>query len=221
MMDREYVVEHSMVERYLAGRLSEHEQAALEQHCLWCQETLDDLELTAKLRQGIADVATAEDRWQPGFVSRMLHLPQYAAAASMLLAVSLVTSGVLLWDREAFSPRPRVAGMDVYTLEVMRGAADDPSANTVYLGESNTPIVLLIYPELGDYERYRAAIYPLKGKTVIWEDEIYLGTDALALVVPSAVLPPGDYRVRIEGLAPDGESAPLNEIPFRTAEAVR
>lgn len=220
-MDREYVVEHGMVERYLAGQLSEDEQAALEQHCLWCQETLDDLELTTKLRQGIADASTQEDRWQPGFVSRMLHSPQYAAAASVLLAFSVVVSGVMLWDRDALRGRSYSGGMEVFTLETMRGAPGDPSANSVYLGEPDRPITLLVYPGLGDYDRYRAAIYPLKGGAVVWEDGIRLRTDALALVVPSNILPPGDYRLRIEGIASDGEPALLNDIPFHTANEVR
>ena len=175
-MDRQYVIDHSVVDRYLAGKLADDELTAFEEHCLWCQETLDDLELTDKFRQGLADAATADDRFSGELIEdqpRSFQLPQfmqtpvYAAAATALLAVSVTTSAVLFVNQDTSTDG--LASMQVYQLETLRSGSsgsNDP-ANTVYVGESVESVVLIVYPEFGAYERYRASVLPIDAETVV------------------------------------------------------
>ncbi len=221
-MDRQYVIDHSVVDRYLAGKLADDELTAFEEHCLWCQETLDDLELTDKFRQGLADAATADDRFSGDLIEdqpRSFQLPQfmqtpvYAAAATALLAVSVTTSAVLFLNQDTSTDG--LASMQVYQLETLRSGSSDP-ANTVHIGESVESVVLIVYPEFGAYEHYRASVLPIDAEIVVWQDDdISVGTDTLALVLPTELLQPGDYRVRVEGLMSSDEPALLSENSFR------
>jgi hypothetical protein len=51
-MNRDYVKAHDIVDRYLKGDLSAEDVTAFEEHCLWCRESLDELELAERMRQG-------------------------------------------------------------------------------------------------------------------------------------------------------------------------
>ena len=225
-MDREYVVEHDVVNRYLADKLSDGDRAAFEEYFLSCPETLDELELTEKLREGLANAATAADRWRPGFVTRLLYSPQYAAAASVLLAVSLIATGGLLFEKfsDAGSGMSGNFSNQVYVLETVRGTTDDPGANLVFIGRAASPIVLIVYPEFGEYDQYRATVHPIGDEATLWlAQSIRSESDALAIILPGDLVTPGDYRVRVHGITRSDDSVLLEEISFRAsaADAVR
>lgn len=217
-MDREYISEHNVIERYLSGRLTDEERGAFEERCLWCSETLRELEVAERLREGLRDVdmsrGTAPAR---GPLTRWLFSPQWAAAASVMLVVSLGTTGWLL-TRMA-SPVPALATTQVYSIEMTRGG--DAPSTVVRVGPDDHWVVLLVYPELGRHERYRAELYRSGEAQQLWQaSDIPHGTaESLALTLPAELLSPGDYRLGVVGLNDAAPGDAVGEVSFRVAAA--
>jgi hypothetical protein len=215
-MDREYISQHNVIERYLSGRLTEEELVAFEERCLWCQETLDDLDVAERLRDGLRGAKAAQTATSArGPVARLFLSPQWAAAASVMLVVSLATTGYLL-NQDPSSPQG-LATAQVYSIEATRGS-DAPSA-IVRVAPEDRWVVLLVYPELGRHNSYMAALQRSDEAQPVWQiDYIPPGTtDSLALSVPATLLKPGDYRLRISGRngSPPGDT--VGEVVFRVA----
>ena len=64
-MDHDYINEHGVVSLYVAGKLSPEERAGFEEHFVNCQQCLEQIEVTAELRDGLRQVAK-EDVGRPG-----------------------------------------------------------------------------------------------------------------------------------------------------------
>jgi hypothetical protein len=70
-----------------------------------------------------------------------------------------------------------------------------------------------------DYPLYRAAVLDEEGEEV-WaasklRTEAAGGRTVIALVVPGALLPRGDYMVKLSGITRDGQREALASSPFR------
>jgi predicted HAD superfamily Cof-like phosphohydrolase len=82
-MDHDYINEHGVVSLYVAGKLSPEERAGFEEHFVSCQQCLEQIEVTAELRDGLRQVAK-EDADRPGAarpdVDRLGVAPQLAPA---------------------------------------------------------------------------------------------------------------------------------------------
>lgn len=247
-MDREYISQHNVIERYLSGRLKDEERDAFEERCLWCSETLQELEVAERLREGLRDVdmshapAPAPAR---GPLTRWLFSPQWAAAASVMLVVSLGTTGWLLTQMQApddglvpsrgpsidrtrgegtapliiraGSQTTGLATTLVYSIEMTRGG--DAPSTVVRVGPDDRWVVLLVYPELSRHERYRAELYRSGETRQLWQaSEIPPGTaESLALTLPAELLAPGDYRLGVIGLNDAAPGEPVGEVSFRVA----
>ena len=99
MMDRNYIETHLLADRYLQGALTESEQAEFEERLTWDQELIDELDIAEHLREGLKQ-SIATDKYSIGEsragvfgrLSEWFAVPQYAAAASFLVAITLTAS---------------------------------------------------------------------------------------------------------------------------------
>lgn len=217
-MDQEYISEHNVIERYLAGRLTDEERAAFEERCLWCSDTLQELEVAERLREGLRDVATPADTVaERGLLARWLLSPQWAAAASVMLVVSLATTGWLL--TQTHDPDAALATTQVYSIEMTRSGETLPVV--VRIGPDDRWVVLLVYPELGRHDGYRAELYRRGEAPPVWQASgIPPGSsDSLALTLPAPLLSPGDYRLGVLGLNDGAPGDVVGEVSFRVAAA--
>jgi len=82
-MDHDYINEHGVVSLYVAGKLSPEERAGFEEHFVDCQQCLEQIEVTAELREGLRQVAK-EDAGRPGVaradIAGLGVAPQHAPA---------------------------------------------------------------------------------------------------------------------------------------------
>jgi hypothetical protein len=82
-MDHDYINEHGVVSLCVAGKLSPEERAGFEEHFVDCQQCLEQIEVTAALREGLRQVAK-EDAARPGVerpdAARLGITPQLAPA---------------------------------------------------------------------------------------------------------------------------------------------
>ncbi len=204
-MDRQYIREHQVIERYLRGTLTPDEEQAFEEAYLGDPELLDEIELAERLRDGVKELGAAGgiERLSPR--KTWFNAPfarQWAAAASVLLVVSLAVSGGLC--REKLTLRPGsglVAGMNTRLLPVvtLRG---DPETELEAPG-ADAWAVLLVDPGFTPYDSYRAVVARVSGddSVAIWsvdglETEYQ---DQLAIGLPGRLLPPDRYEIVITG----------------------
>ena len=76
-MDHDYINEHGVVSLYVAGKLSPEERSGFEEHFVGCRQCLEQIEVTAELREGLRQVAK-EDAGRPGFARADLELADVA-----------------------------------------------------------------------------------------------------------------------------------------------
>ena len=159
-MDRQYIRDHAVIERYLSGALTADEEQDFEETYLGDPELLDQLQTAERLRDGIKELDAAKPlerqrprpRWQQTFASA-----RYAAAASVLLAVSLGFSTVLYRENRdlrdgALSPTPMMTRF--VALDSVRGG----NARTIREPEDDEWIVLLLDAGPTEYDIYRAVL---------------------------------------------------------------
>lgn len=249
-MDRKYIDMHLLIERYLQGSLAEAEQVEFEERLVWDQELMDELSLAERMREGLkasaADVGYSVTAAQAGPVNRLfglLSVPQYAAAASFLLAVTLTTalflsplgpdsnSGDYAATPSAVPPdlSPQLNATlsalqnvptEIVPLFAVRGAS--PQAIVV----NDASWVVLLVDVVASYDSYRVSVRKDEsGAEPFWMQDGLSPTypDALAVGLPGSSLPPGEYILSIDGTQPSqsGEKAfeHIQEIHFETAFA--
>lgn len=225
---REYVHRHEIAERFLRGELSNPEQEAFEQICLADPDMHEDLIVLERSKDALAELAASGElqsglqptRWRSIFGS-----PQYSVAASVLLAVSILASGILLRDnlalREGFEAGDAAVRINLTPVFAVRGTA----AMTIPEPAQNELTVLLIDPILTQYADYRASLRRIgtDGPVPVLEVSGLMPTydDQLALGLPAAALTPGDYDIVVEGRSSEagGEDSyeQISTVPLRVA----
>jgi hypothetical protein len=216
-MDRQYIRDHQVIERYLSGALTADEEQAFEEAYLGDQELLDQVQAAERLREGITELDSAgglerlrpSGRWRQWFAS-----PQYAAAASVLLAVSVGFSAMLLREvtelrRDNFaqtSPSTRLV-----RLEALRGG-DAPEISAPAPDELT---VLQLDSGVVAYDTYRGTLTRRAGdrsETVWSRADLVASDDTILISVAGRTLPPGDYEARLEGRMNDWPAERFVEI---------
>lgn len=111
-MDHPSIEETGIVDRYILGQLPPEEREAFEDHFLDCPKCLESLELTRRMRDGIARVASEEVARtsavrQLGVMAALARLAGSRRAGlllTVLLVVALLPAGIL-WRRAAHLDR--------------------------------------------------------------------------------------------------------------------
>lgn len=216
-MDRQYIRDHAVIERYLSGALTAEEEQAFEEAYLGNPELLDEIQAAEGLREGIKklDAAGILERLRaPARWRQWLASPQYAAAASVLLAVSLGFSAMLYRENlvlrqdnfSQVSPSTRLV-----RLEAVRGgdpieiSAPAPDELTVLQLDSGTVA----------YDTYRGTLTRRAGaqSEPIWSRaDLMASDDRILMTVSGRSLQPGDYEARLEGRMNDWPAERFEEI---------
>lgn len=229
MMDKKYIQENQVAERYLQGKLEPAEEAAYEAHYLADPEALAELELAERLKQGLEIVEreggldrsrSPADRIHGLFAA--LASPQYAAAASVLLLVSLVFSGMLYQENLRLTG-PVLSDSSAPRLEPIFAVRGAGNGREISAGTEGEPVVLLLDSPSSVHSSYRVTV---TRESAAGSEEIaqIAGLepgfqDYLAVSIPGQLMTEGEYHVLIEGRAPDGQYEEVTRLPFRaTAE---
>lgn len=207
-MDRQYIRDAQVIERYLHGRLTAAEEAAFEEAYMADPALLEELELAEKLRDGLRDMPDAElPVPQParGGWLRLAASPRYGLAASLVAALAVLASGSLYLENQALrngagAPLAAASNTRVLPLVAVRGGA---SANTIAAPGAGDWTVLMLDPGFTDYDRYRAVLVRRDGgstQELLQADELQPSYEGLlAFGVPARVLTTGDYEIVLEG----------------------
>jgi len=215
-MDRKYIDTHMLTDRYLQGSLAEGELAEFEERLVWDQELIDELDLAERLREGLRE-SVADEKYTAShgnrgvvvWLSDLFSSPQYAAAASFLLAVTL-TAGVLL---NPFTPGEEFQENQGTQTEIMPLlAVRGETAQTIYIDDESWTVMLV--DVMGDYDVYRVRIRQDKpGAEAFWSQNGLTPTypDALAVGMPGKSLAAGRYVLSVEGVRDAGAGEKMYE----------
>jgi hypothetical protein len=198
-MNRQYIRDNQVVERYLQGRLTADEAAAFEEAYLGDAELLQELKTADLLRRGL-EAHDAEQRaeQQPRAAARSAAAPRYALAASLVAGIALTFSSYLFVENRALRSE-NVAPARVVPLLTVRGG----NPNSIEAAATNDRTVLLLDPGFTPYDRYRATVVrrsdaattellSVDGLTPSYEGQ-------LGVTMPSRLLTPGEYEVALAG----------------------
>jgi hypothetical protein len=244
-MDHAYAEEHGLVESYLKDRLSESEREAFEAHYFACEACMEQLEAASDFREGMLEVAAeATARTQVGLLaglallSRGRRLALALAALVLLLALPFAllvanrgferrlaaapaaptVAGPRLASREPEAPPGSQVNLPLFTLAAVRGGeeAGREPVNRVPLAATTPSAVFILALAAVDYPSYRASLRDESGKET-WQarDLRPDSRDSLVILLPSRMLPPGLYRLTIEGVKNDRKTFAVTTYPFR------
>lgn len=236
-MEHPRIEREHLLEAYLTGRLAPAEEQAFEEHLLDCSACLDEVRWAEGFRAALQRAA-AEDAVRtamlPGLVVRALRSRGGRWAAVAALGLLMLLPGWLLYrgaslerelemaraDRGALEARvQRLAGPHgdarLVPLGVTRGGEDE-TAVEVPTGAEPGWLVLSVELPAVEYPRYRVTLVSETGEPLWRGEDLQPGVyDSLLVTVHSDFLPPGEYRLRLEGIEPDGTSSPAGWVRFR------
>jgi hypothetical protein len=222
-MDRQYIREHQVIERYLKGQLSSTEEQEFEEAYLADQELLDELELVERLGDGLkrhgTSAALAPRRSAPWL--RTLASPQLAAAASILFVVSLVFTGALYRENLSLRQGQGLTANGGVTRLLPIVGVRGASGIEVEAPGPNEAAVLLVDPGATSHDVYRAVVSRRTehGATPVWTvDGLTVGyEDQVAVGMPGKLLTPGEYEIVVEGRMKDWPASRASEVAQRLA----
>jgi hypothetical protein len=214
-MDHRYIRDHQIVDQYLRNQLTEVEAASFEEHYFECAECLEELEVAKSFGEGLADVASPA---RPAGSGRNRWLIASALAAAALV---MVMAEARLFRQRAVGPEAGLVAtrqqaptpVVVYRMSMERSAAGPH--RVIGLPEAPSELEFALEFAAPPVRGFHAELRGSGGP--VWEsDQVKPDANgAMAIRVPSALLAPGDYSIRIEGMAPEGGRLALAEFSFR------
>ena len=223
-MDRQYIRDNQVIERYLQGRLTGDEETAFEEAYIRDPDLFQELKAADLLRRGLElHDADSGGEQRPSATARGAYRPRYALAASLLAGIAVASSAYLFVENRAL--RGDAVAQDgapgrVVPLLAVRGG----EPNRIEAAVSNDWTVLLLDPGFSPYDRYRATLRRRAGA----EATELLSVDGLspsyegqlAMVVPSRLLTPGDYDVLLTARMRDWPEQRASDDVARTGFTV-
>ncbi len=110
--------------------------------------------------------------------------------------------------------RPQAAVL--VSLGLVRGEGTGPEVPGLRLDAAAPWIVLSVELPPAGHPAWRATLLDAKGR-VLWQGDRLAPSlyETLLINVPTRFLPPGGYRLRLEGLPAGAAPVPAGELPFR------
>jgi hypothetical protein len=219
-MDRQYIRDQQVIERYLAGTLAPEEEAAFEEAYLGDTALLEELQAAERLKEALRGRAAVPGGAAGQARRRWLGSPAYAVAASWVAGVALVATAFLYFDNRSLRGAAGITGVELVPILAVRGA--EPQAIESRGGAGST--VLLLDPGFGVYESFAvvltrtdgatsAPLFAVEGLTPSYEG-------MLAVSVPRVLLPAGTYEVQLLGRRADWPADRAADDLGRTAFTV-
>ncbi|MEM7610844.1 MAG: hypothetical protein AAF270_04160 [Pseudomonadota bacterium] len=225
-INRRMVEENNLVDRYLLGQMDESEAMAFEDFYAGSPETLEELETSALLIDGMNNA----NRKPMGSVTSIGQLkasapaptaaarrwfgsPAYGVAASFVAALALLVAGsnyVALQDARSVASS-NIINIPVVTLSPTRGGE---SGVEVFAGDA-PQVVLALDLGLSAAASYSAALQTIDGDH-IWRSEGLEPDElqSLTMSIARESLPAGSYRIVVR--SEDARNDTLN-FPFDIA----
>ena len=217
-MDKAFIREHHVVERYLQGKLEGEELTAFEVYMLDHPEIVDDIEYARGMLEAL--VAAKEEliddsapQSRPAGRARFWLSREHALAATVLLGIAVVFSGYLYREigdltEEVATLRNPLPIADEVWLEPVRGARQ-----RVIERRQGPALVLRIDVSATAATSYTATISD-EQSDFFWSQPRIAPDDQGSIRLLVAGLPDGEYRLSVSADDDDGVSEPFAVYRF-------
>jgi hypothetical protein len=164
------------------------------------------------LQRQLAVARTASDQRLASLESQLRNLQQTGTGDRQRLEKELAK------ERQARAAAGPQVNLPIFMLAAVR-SGDDASrepVNRVPLAAATPSVILDLELAAVEYPSYRASLRDASGKEV-WQarDLRPDSRDSLVILLPSSMLPPGVYRLAIEGVKSGGQGSAVGAYPFR------
>ena len=234
LMDRRYIEENQIIDRYLMNKLSGEEMETFEQFLLEDPEIVQEIEIRKRFIRGIRNadrtglLQLSEDGswsiWQWLLVMRPSFPTVAAVSAAILLMVTVLQYNQITRlqsvNAEHVSQIGKLMAPQVNTLLVplglTRGAATGAGpVIRVHLSPAVEQVILTLDIEHLSFDNYRFSL-DRKGGGQIWSS--YSDIAPPAVVIPAGLLVPGDYYLGIYAARSRDELVPAAQFSFTILE---
>ena len=222
-MDRQYIRDNQIVERYLQGRLTADEETAFEEAYIGDPDLFQELKAADLLRRGL-ELHEADQSASSRATARAAAAPRYALAASLVAGIALASSAYLFVQNSALRGETASVGITPRARVVPLLAVRGDAPNRIEAIATNDWTVLLVDPGFTPYDEYGATL--VRRSSGATTELLRVGGLApsyegqLAVVVPSRLLTPGDYDVALTGRMRDWPDLRASDDLGRTALTV-
>ena len=234
------IVEDELVDEYLREELTPADRAGFESHFMAAPEHRDKLTFARAFRKslknkvglpgqapspaqpaepgvGEAPVVRTPDRKKSWFKFFGVQNPAlgYATAAALVLVV--VGTSWVVWRRTSAPRDPGRVLSVVLTAGLTRG--DGERVTSVRVPPDTDTLRLQLTLSDNRYNSYEATLLDGEGRALTAQSnltaETVNGQLAVSFDVPANLVPPGDYRVKLNGATSDGNTVPVASYSFR------
>jgi hypothetical protein len=221
-MDRDFIVQHQIVERYIGGRLPLKGAQDFEHYCRQHPQLLDEIALGDRINAALRllDAGGRAQPWEQRPARWWEKLPALLALGGLCVALAVTA----LWTSSRLSAQQRVAqGLQQeikaqpldpaqstrrITIDPNRTA---PSGRTLAVIGSNAAEFAELYIDLS-WSRYAAFNLTIdridQGRVAVLHNLQRDSNGQVRIALNSSALGPGDYQLTIEGVTLRGEAVP-------------
>ena len=207
-MDHAHIAEHAVIERYHRGDLSVDEEERFELHFMVCSDCQEQLALARGLQRSLRSIVAVEAFREVAAAGVIGWLRRRSGAmqAALITAALLIAAAPWAWlvlegGRRGAGAGSLEAGVSNPPL-VLLTVTRDGSASVLELGESANANVLLAVDAgpRADHASYRVRLEDSAGRLVLERSGLTMSVlEVVVLSVPQRELPPGSFRLYLEG----------------------
>jgi len=211
--ERVAMVEDDLIDDYASQTLDAEERRAFESSFLTTDERRAKLEFALALH-AYARGERSPRRTSWDWLRGPSYVPRWALAAAALVVVALLPA--LVWRAAPAAGRPAALSVAL-TPGLLRDAG--AGVARVNLPRGCDVVHLDLVTGADAYATYSATVHDVSGEP-IWTQHRLTGAARdggiiVRLTLPCGMLPEDDYWVRLTGVAPGQEPAPLDRYDFR------
>lgn len=242
-LDHDTIAEQSLLERYHLGTLTAADEERFEAHLMDCAACQEELVLQRSFVRGLkevaaTDAAAARDVARISVLAWLWRRRMWLAAGSMVAVLASVGIGDLLRQRADLESQvatlesdlaaatsgggipgiPSPTALPVALLTVLRSADESVTTLTEAVTASGSPWTLAVDVGLDPrLERFHLTLLDARAATPLHtvHDLSPNALEVIQLALPSGFLPPGDYRLRVDGSMQDGTTVEVGTYAFR------
>jgi hypothetical protein len=213
------IVEDELTDDYLRGQLSQIERTNFETHFLLSPAHQEKLRFAKVVRENVAAhsqstrvIEPTPKPWFFGFLSFQNRALSYALKMVLVLLVAGVAYNA--WRN---SPGPLSTETFTLTPGVVRSGG---SENTVRIAAKTDAVRLeLLLADDTPYQSYNAVLESVDGRTITSGPAVLgqsvSGRRVVTVELPSRLLPPGEYRMKLNALTAANETVHLGSYSFK------
>lgn len=197
-----FIVEEELIDDYIAGRLSAGERKAFESYFMNSPERQEQFRIANALRVYIGDAKVTEEKRRWPFATISL-VAAAVVIAALVGIVPMFQSGTAKPYNVVLTPggQTREGGTEQQRITI------PPDADTLELDLKLTR---------NDFQQYRATLLNSDGGTIQISDNLTGPTPRFS--VKTQQTPPGEYRLKVDGINADGISESADSYRFTVSK---